>query len=456
MMGKAKHTQAVVVIHGIGEQRPMDTVRGFVDAVLPDTEWGQKYFSKPDKMSESFELRKLQDRNRPRTHFYEFYWADKVEGTSLHHIWTWFRSLLFTWPPKHLFSLWLTTWILTIIIVFSLGTGLLGDLTSSIQGLSFVIAGIGTVLWAFLQFFVIYYIGDAARYLSASPKNIAMRRAIRSEGVKLLKNINEGSYDRVIIVGHSLGSVIAYDILKYLWQEYYRTYQTPKVHDQPAIKAVEQAGELLPSEEKDAQKITDFQDLQVNLWKEMSDLGNPWKITDLITLGSPLAHAALLLARGKDDLEKRQRQRDLPKCPPIPEETAGPEEKKYSFEGWEPYKINETESVKLRVFHHAAHFAFTRWTNIYFPAHCGLFGDLVGGPLQKWFGSGIRDIPVTTSRWKGLARFSLIAHTSYWWKNKKDRSSLEKKSDNALGPALEALVEALNLKGKKVYMDPDA
>jgi hypothetical protein len=27
--------QAVVVIHGIGEQRPMDTVRGFVKAVVP-------------------------------------------------------------------------------------------------------------------------------------------------------------------------------------------------------------------------------------------------------------------------------------------------------------------------------------------------------------------------------------------------------------------------------------
>ena len=118
-MGKAKHTQAVVVIHGIGEQRPMDTVRGFVEAVLPDTEWGQKYFSKPDKMSESFELRKLQDRNRPRTHFYEYYWADKVEGTSIRHIWTWFRSLLFTWPPKHLFSLWLLTWVLTFVVVVS-------------------------------------------------------------------------------------------------------------------------------------------------------------------------------------------------------------------------------------------------------------------------------------------------------------------------------------------------
>lgn len=448
-MGKAKHTQAVVVIHGIGEQRPMDTVRGFVEAVLPDTEWGQKYFSKPDKMSESFELRKLQDRNRPRTHFYEYYWADKVEGTSIRHIWTWFRSLLFTWPPKHLFSLWLITWVLTFVVVVSLSTGVFSELTNTIQGFpSFLIAGIGAILWAFLQFFVIYYIGDAARYLSASPKNIAMRRAIRSEGVKLLKNIVEGSYDRIIIVGHSLGSVIAYDILKYLWQEYYRDYQTPKVHDQPAIKAIEQAGESLSPEETDVQKILDFQDLQVNLWKEIRELGNPWKVTDLITLGSPLAHAALLLARGKGDLEKRQQQRELLKCPPVPEETKGTEEKTYSFQGWEPYDTG-TEKVQLRILHHAAPFAFTRWTNIYFPAYGGLFGDLVGGPLQSWFGPGIRDIPVTTSRWKEIAKYTLLAHTSYWWKKNGQLDS----SGSKLKPALDVLVETLDLQGKSIYVE---
>ncbi len=448
-MGKPKHTQAVVVIHGVGEQRPMDTVRGFVEAVLPDTEWGQKYFSKPDKMSASFELRKLQDRNKPRTHFYEFYWADKVEGTSLRHIGTWFRSLLFTWPPKHLFSLWLITWILTGVVVVSLSTGLLSELTSSLRGSSFIIAGIGTVLWAFLQFFVIYYIGDAARYLSASPKNIAMRRAIRSEGVKLLKNVIEGNYDRVIIVGHSLGSVIAYDILKYLWQEYYRDYRTPKVHEQPAINAVEQAGQSLSPDQANTQQVSDFQDLQVNLWKEIRQLGNPWKISDLITLGSPLAHAALLLARGKGDLKNRQQQRELPTCPPIPEETKESEEKKYSFQGWEPYDTG-TEKVQLKILHHSAHFAFTRWTNIYFPAYGGLFGDLVGGPLHKWFGPGIRDIPVTTSRWKGLAKYCLAAHTSYWFKSKKcsqTASAVEKTPKQAL----KVLDETLDLKGKKIY-----
>lgn len=72
--------QAVVVIHGIGEQRPMDTVRGFVDALMlaPNKPNKPKFWSKPDPMSELFELRKLttpQSRTLPPTDFYEYYWA---------------------------------------------------------------------------------------------------------------------------------------------------------------------------------------------------------------------------------------------------------------------------------------------------------------------------------------------------------------------------------------------
>jgi len=42
--------QAVLVIHGIGEQKPMETLRSFVSAVLP----GEGVFSKPDTISLSY------------------------------------------------------------------------------------------------------------------------------------------------------------------------------------------------------------------------------------------------------------------------------------------------------------------------------------------------------------------------------------------------------------------
>jgi hypothetical protein len=47
--------QAVVVIHGIGEQRPMDAVRGFVKAGMPPKNPDKpRFWSKPDPMSEIF------------------------------------------------------------------------------------------------------------------------------------------------------------------------------------------------------------------------------------------------------------------------------------------------------------------------------------------------------------------------------------------------------------------
>ena len=451
-MPNRRITQAVVVIHGIGEQKPMDTLRRFVDAVLPEPKSGEKYFSKPDQMSESFELRKLQNRKQPRTHFFEYYWASKVEGTTLRHVWTWLRSLLLRSPwrvPGQLLPLWMTTWILVIGVIAFASTGLFDHLTETLVGLSSqTIALIGAAILAILQSFVIYYVGDAARYLSPHPKNIALRQAIRSEGVRLLRNIIEkGKYERIVLVGHSLGSVIAYDILKHLWQEYNRDYRSPTEYDQPALQLAETAGEALRSDDGDSGgRITEFQDSQIKLWRELRDLGNPWLITDLITLGSPLAHAALLLASDKNDLRARQRQRELPTAPPVAEVEEKKEvtERRYSYKIWDKFKEDEKE-FSLRALHHAAHFACTRWTNLYFPARLGFFGDFIGGPLRKWFGPGIRDIPVTSSRWIGLAQVTPIAHTSYWWKAKKGGDS----------PALSALIDALDLGGKRTY-SPDA
>src|SRR2546426_2542081 len=105
--------QAVVVIHGVGEQRPMSTLRGFVASVLRVSEESSRpTFSKPDTMSESFELRRLvaeKSRTRPMTDFYEYYWAYHLEGTKLRHLWPWLRTILLRPPnrvPPKLRVLW--------------------------------------------------------------------------------------------------------------------------------------------------------------------------------------------------------------------------------------------------------------------------------------------------------------------------------------------------------------
>jgi transposase len=69
---------------GIGEQRPMDTLRGFVEAVAGRQETERRAFSKPDYISPTLELRRMaipgEDQQWERgdwvaTDFYELYWA---------------------------------------------------------------------------------------------------------------------------------------------------------------------------------------------------------------------------------------------------------------------------------------------------------------------------------------------------------------------------------------------
>jgi len=431
-----RHTQAVIVIHGIGEQRPMDTIRGFADAVLPEPEQGgEKFFSRPDPLSESFELRVLQNRSQPRTHFYEYYWAYKVNGTTFSHIGSWLSMLLLRSParvPKQLRPLWFLSWLLILAALVSAALGLFDSIA---QGVSILISTVSALLFGLVQGVVLSYVGDAARYLSPTPRNIRLRQEIRADGIKLLKKIQEsGDYDRVIMVGHSLGSVIAYDILKHVWQECYKDYREPARSNQPALAHLEKVGEDL---RKGAPGLTmqNYRDAQLELWKELRLLGCPWLVTDFVTLGSPLAHAALLLASDQPDLRVRQRQRELPTDPPEPEieKTKTEERRRYSYLVWDGY--GQKMDIKLRALHHAGLFACTRWTNLYFPALGGLFGDIVGGPLQPWFGPGVRDVAVGSGN--PFADHTILAHTTYWNKN--------------APRSLAALLDALDLNNTKYY-----
>ncbi len=123
----SKQCQAVVVIHGIGKQRPMDTLRGFVDSVLdvvPGAETGSTgrpaYYSKPDSFSNSFELRRLCTReSRPRTEFFELYWAHRMPLASWQRILEWARLLLqrpVSEVPRCFRVIWWALWITVVAI----------------------------------------------------------------------------------------------------------------------------------------------------------------------------------------------------------------------------------------------------------------------------------------------------------------------------------------------------
>src|SRR5688572_2532862 len=107
--------QAIVLIHGMGEPRPMATLRAFVDGVLADeTSVPAIIRSKPDRLSESYELRRLVaegTRTMPTTDFFEYYWAHHMEGNRIGHVWPLAKLLLFRWPwrvPSALVALWIT------------------------------------------------------------------------------------------------------------------------------------------------------------------------------------------------------------------------------------------------------------------------------------------------------------------------------------------------------------
>ncbi|MCE9583382.1 MAG: hypothetical protein K8T20_12925 [Planctomycetes bacterium] len=418
---------AVVIIHGIGEQKPMDTLRGFVEAVIPDKENKQKYYSKPDRLSETFELRRLQETGRGGAHFYEYYWAYNVEGTNLWDVLVWLIQFALRRrgdvPAGARPLSWLVR-ILGITLILLAVSGVLGWLKEWYGALvvfgpvwcSVLIMVLG------VQYFLVRFLGDAARYMSPRPTNIKLRQRIRSQGVRLLRALHErGEYDRIIVVGHSLGSVIGYDIITRLWQEYaeslpglsdpgtqarIRECQARQVDVQPVLR--EELGtagaRLRPGCSKD--EVSEFRAAQLRGFREQRRLGNPWCISDFVTLGSPLAHSMLLLASGNEDFENRKRQRELPTCPPQSDERG------YAFSSSVPVDIGGGKKFSPFLLHDGAPFAVTRWTNLYVPAPLGLLGDVVGGPVAPALGPGVKDIPVRTGR--RLLDYTILAHVRYW------------------------------------------
>jgi hypothetical protein len=369
-------------------------------------------------MSELFELRKLttpQSRSMPPTDFYEYYWAYQAEGTKIVHVISWAWALLVRRPkdvPKHLKFLWYTLWSLILATVALLALSPWATKTLTLVNLTikanYLLSALTSLGLLVISGFIVNYIGDAARYLNPSPTNIEMRRRIREEGIKLLKKLHEPvlGYNRIMVVGHSLGSVIAYDIVKNLWPQSNTKHACPDTLHQESLHQLEKTGKELQASAT-PQLAEQFREEQGALWHEERELEVPWLVTDLITAGSPLAHAELLLARTKQELRERQQERELPTCPPVQDDGS------YS------YRLDNSVSGMQRsiyALHHGALFACTRWTNLYFPAALGFFGDLVGGPLSGVFGEGVRDVAVDSAEWGGWLKHTPLIHTHYWSK----------------------------------------
>ncbi|WP_374090982.1 hypothetical protein [Methylomicrobium lacus] len=416
--------QAVVVIHGIGEQRPLDTLRGFVKALA-----GEKQFrNKPDAMSRLFELRRLQvpgDRHTPLTDFYEYYWAYRMRDTRVNMVWRWLRSLLLRKPrriPRPLLPIYVLSWLLVIIAGLTVA---MGGLQAPTPGP--LAALVGSLFVGYATAFLYTYVGDAARYLDPHPDNIEQRNKIREEGIALLHSLHESKkYSRIIVVGHSLGSVIGYDLIRLYWSSVKPPApETPSQID--TLRGFSEACDGIFHDEtiSEGEKVERYHQLQFRLWQELREKDMwPWLITDFITMGSPLTHARLLLARSDEDFDARKADGELVTCPP----DLRPASTWYSRQYKTALGLRNADTPT-----HMVPFACTRWTNLFFPYRWVILGDMIGGPLGGNFGSGIRDIPVAL---KGLAG-TLASHVCYWIDpNRKGPPSGGKHPTQALKTAL--------------------
>lgn len=451
--------QAVVFIHGLGDQPPMRTLRSFT--------WGlglRRLFSSPDRVTDSTELRRLSEpptkHRQAHTDYFELYWAHLTpDGSWLASV-AWSLRLLLrrSWWSRGGAAARLVIAFQLVLAAFVafIGWGVLDAIVSGgLPGLAELVATWQAWIAAALAVgaltlgrFLRVYLSDAVRYLVPRPANIESRRRIREEGLMLLRRLHAGRYRRIVVVGHSLGSVIGLDLLRSLWDEL--RHPDPRLAgDQGHLDDFDEAadrldpggpaGECHPGDRADgrvaghdalapgvhrsrpvtAAQMDDFQAAQFALWTSGRSDGVPWLVTDFVSLASPLAFAPLLLdepdvgfdGRPGSTLADQQSLKEIPRCPPIHDELQDSRfyPREYGAAGLQR---------RLRVGHTAAPFGPTRWTNVYQPAGAILHGDLLAGPISAHFGPGVRDVPVACERggpWGWLrARFPL-AHVSYWW-----------------------------------------
>ena len=476
--------QAVVVVHGQGQQRPMGTIRDFVEVlwtanpdVKPDPPYGHDTWIVPDEKSGLHEMQRITTppHGERRTDFYELYYADLLADTPIRNLWRWLERLFWISPLEvparmrrpwrafwfaSLFAMLLAAWVVldvpqllhtnwmqpfeagnrlevvigVAIIAISLMVLIVPQIfPSTVQAKTIsrwaivgaVFIGLSLISWhspviiAAAALGLIVYVGvttllplfgDAASYLSAQTETVRSRQAIRERGLALLKALhNDPECERIVIVAHSLGTVVAYDLLQLLWHSVGPTKNNPPdANAAKALKAVQDFARTPKPGWADG-GVAVYQDRQWKAFLALSrqpavtpeDGGPPrhgWKVSDFVSLGSPLANASFLVTEGSADFAKMKTERVLPISPPEPR---GKEGFLYKEDGhW--------------VTHHAAVFSTVRWTNIYdeFDPVWFWLGDVIGGAVSPvgLFGPGIKDVKVDILE-NGRRTFS---HNLYW------------------------------------------
>jgi len=397
--------QAVIVIHGIGEQQPGETLAALATSGVLSASESEGRWVKPDRVSGSYELHRITfegTAKRPTTDAFEFYWAHVIRDTSLSQLASWLRGLLLRWSvPFPLQPVWCVLWLAVVVAAGVMVASLTGKLAVPVWLTGGSLAVMAGLAWRFVGHgLAVDVLGDAARYLTPLPANVAHRQAIRQAGVELVLRLHaSGHYDRVVILGHSLGSVIAYDILTHAWVALHQRHRRPTRPKFGDLIAVERASAVAAP--------ADSGERQAAAWRQQRANTQPWLITDLVTVGSPLTYGDFLMAPSRKAFARAKTDRVLPSCPPETELEARSGHQRITFDF--PYRdVHTGQAHTFTVLHHAAPFAVTRWTNLFFKVEGpGLKGDIIGGPVAPCFGTWVSDQEMVSPTWAP-------AHTSYW------------------------------------------
>lgn len=517
----SKPKTAVIVVHGMGEQRPLETIRSFVEGVYqadlskatkPMPSDGMLEVSiVPDSAFNSAELRRLtthDDGPAKRTDFFEFYWADIMDGTQVEMVTSWIDGLLLRSPwrvPAHwrVYLAWLLLWALALVFVFCLvavaypplvdhvpilnsilkwinhngqilgkvfyvGGALLlaytiirGLVTHKIETTSLqfpvllLVAGAVLALWPpnhplephvlaagvtagvgwFMHNLAAPYLGDVVRYVRATPSTVERRKLVRQRGLELLEAVHAKradstdlddfvrapmddppAYDRIVLVSHSLGTYVAYDMLQLFWEKYgpthHQTWLPGRDGVQDALEAVDAFVQTEWVKGQSTYPLADYLAAQAALNAQLVDEAPQWRITDFITLGSPLVHAEFLATDGTADLEESFAQRRFATCPPRPDPLL-------------QSALYSTVRDGPKYLHFAAQFAAVKWTNICDESLNPILGDLVSGRLRPIFGHGIDEYMVKIKRPHRVWPFNRVfTHTEYWSWDESFRTAL--------------------------------
>jgi hypothetical protein len=363
---------AVLVVHGMGEKRPMETFDGFVRTALNPADGTWDHHPRPAEVTDTYEARRYAA-PRQGTEFYEYHWqylmtTDRYAGVAPTALRLFLRRP--SNVPDSLLGIWRLAWtvvlaaLLVIPVLFVSGYALNSDVPGWIIGLT--VSAVVLIFWFGLYRLLARALVntktaplvDSVRYLDPTPFSYAARRAIRGGLVDLLRTLHDDGYTRIVVAAHGVGAYFAYDALTLFWAQ---------------------------AQDRDGQK-------------------KPWCITDFITVGAPLSLADLVLTRPSllsglkpsDGAVRRElfegllRRGVLVACPPETEPDIG-----------------------------SSPFTATRWTNLWFPVARGSrSGDWFGGELGRLFGAGIHDVAVTGNAPERFKRGS--AHTEYFSHPDKD------------------------------------